>query len=465
MLLKVVSRYLIIIDDIWDESPWETIKLALLNKKYDSRVITTTRSAAVASCLSFQVGNVYQMKSLSFEDSKRLLLKRAFGSENMSCTHLGSVPDEILRKCDGLPLAIITISSMLADKHAKCEWDRVLHDIGSTLAKNTGAEKMTAILSMSYFDIHHHLRTCLLYLSVFPEDYEIEKQCLINRWIAEGFIHEEEGRTKYEIGEDYFNDLINRSMIQPVDIKYGQAKACRVHDIILDYIKCKAAEENFVTLSNGVEHVHISEYKVRRICVINHTEENVTIWEDPILSHIRSVTIFGQPVKTTLLPSTALRVLDLGGCTGIQDHHLASIETLFHLKYLRLCSYSITKLPEKTGELQYLQTLDVRGTRIYEFPSTISKLQRLEHLYVDWDIRFPDGVIRQMHNLEELRKYGVKSYEQGKSLQQFNKLTKLRTLKLALNFDSLLGLEGLSQAEGCHSYVGTLVSSCNLYNL
>jgi hypothetical protein len=109
---------------------------------------------------------------------------------------------------------------------------------------------------------------------------------LINRWIAEGFIHKEEGRTKYEIGEDYFNDLINRSMIQPVNVKYGQAKACRVHDIILDYIKCKAAEENFVTLSNGAEHVHTSEYKVRRICVINHTEENVTIWEDPMLSHI-----------------------------------------------------------------------------------------------------------------------------------------------------------------------------------
>ena len=147
------------------------------------------------------------MKSLSFEDSKRLLLKRAFGSENSSCTHLGSVPDAILRKCDGLPLAIITISSLLADKHAKCEWDRVLHDIGSTLAKNTGAEKMTAILSMSLiFLVIYEL--CLLCLSVFPEDYEIEKQCLINRWIAEGFIHEVEGPTKYEIGEDYFNDLI-----------------------------------------------------------------------------------------------------------------------------------------------------------------------------------------------------------------------------------------------------------------
>jgi len=93
-------------------------------------------------------------------------------------------------------------------------------------------------------------------------------------------------------------------------------------------------------------------------------------------------------MKTTLLPSAALRVLDLGGCRGIQDHHLASIETLFHLRYLRLSSHSITKLPEKIGELQYLQTLDVRGTNIEELPSTITKLQRLAHLYVDWDIRF-----------------------------------------------------------------------------
>ena len=64
-----------------------------------------------------------------------------------------------------------------------------------------------------------------------------------------------------------------------------------------------------------------------------------------------------------------------------------------------------------------MQTLDVRGTGIKELPSTITKLQRLEHLYVDWDIRFPDRVIEQMHSLEEMRAYGVESYKQGKSLQ------------------------------------------------
>ena len=137
-----------------------------------------------------------------------------------------------------------------------------------------------------------------------------------------------------DVGERFFSELINRSMIQPTRVnKYGQAKACRVHDIILDYIKCKAAEENFVTSVDAAEPVHTSEYKVRRLyCVNNHNRENATLWAEQILSKVRSVTIFGQPVKISLLPSTALRVLDLGRCGDMQEHHLASIGNLFNLK-------------------------------------------------------------------------------------------------------------------------------------
>jgi hypothetical protein len=470
LFVKILCcRYIIVIDDLWDTKHWKFIEPALLNNDLGSRIISTTRSVTVAKCCSFQdyeiEPQVYEMEPLSFNDSKRLFFKRAFGSETPCYPHLEDVPDRILRKCGGLPLAIVTVSSMLTNQLTKEEWDRVLSAMGSALANKPDAKKMTSIISLSYFDIPYHLRTCFLYLSVFPEDYKIEKQCLINRWIAEGFIHEEEGRSKYEIGQHYFNDLINRSMIQPIDVKCGQAKACRVHDIILDYIKCKATEENFVTSLYAAEHVYTPAYKVRRLCVSNHTKENVTIWADPMLSCVRSVTIFGQSVKTSLLPSTALRVLDLGDCSRMKDHHLASIENLFHLKYLRLSSGSVSKLPEKIGELQYLQTLNVRGTGIEELPSTITKLQRLAYLYVDWRIRFPDGVIGQMHNLEELTEYGVQSYEQWKSLQEFSKLTKLRTLKFKWDFNSLEGSEGLRQAEGFHSYAGTLLSSCNLYNL
>ncbi|CAO2189800.1 unnamed protein product [Urochloa humidicola] len=456
------KRYIVVIDDVWEEKAWEFIKLALPNNDLGSRIISTTRSVMVAECCSSQV---YELKPLSFGDSKRLFLKRVFGSENSCYPHLEDVADRILRKCGGLPLAIVTVSSMLTNKLVKEEWDRIQSAIGSALSNKPDAKRMASIISMSYFDIPHHLRTCLLYLSVFPEDYQIKKQCLINRWVAEGFIHEEEGRTKYEIGEGYFNDLINRSMIQPVSVKYGQAEACRVHDIILDYIKCKAEEENFAISLDAAEHICTTEYKVRRLSISNHKERNVAIWANPNLSQVRSVTIFGRrPVKISLLPSAALRVLDQGD--SLVDNQLfASIEKLFHLKYLRLSW--IKNISEKIGELKYLQTLDVRDTCIKELPSTITKLQRLAHLYVGFDVRFPDGMIGGMHSLEELSEYGVQSYKQEKSLQEFSKLTRLRTLKIKWNYNpnSLNGAGGLSKAERCHSYVGTLLSSCNLYNL
>ena len=141
------------------------------------------------------------MDKLSCVDFKRLFLKRAIGSNNSYYPHLNDVMDKILTKCDGLPLAIITVSSMLAHERTVAEWDKVLSAIGSSLAMKPDAETMSSILFLSYFDIPHNLRTCLLYLSVYPEDHKIEKQRLINRWMAEGFIHKEKGQNEYEIGE------------------------------------------------------------------------------------------------------------------------------------------------------------------------------------------------------------------------------------------------------------------------
>lgn len=329
---------------------------------------------------------------------------------------------------------------------------------------------MTKILSLSYFDLPHHLRACLLYLSVFPEDSRINKQRLISRWIAEGFAHQEQGRSTYEICESYFNDLINRSLIQPVDVVYGQAEACQVHDIVHDFITCKAAEENFVTSINDAEYGHISGYRVRRLSVSNHSEDAISS-TSLMLSHVRSLSIFGGFMPKSLLAFPTLRVLDLGECWRLEDHHIANIEKLFLLKYLRLGMYlhlgqsRITELPRKIGQLRYLETLDIQGTRIIELPSTITNLQRLVRLYVHHRTRFPDGIIGQMQNLEELHEFGVSSYKQGKSLQEFGQLTKLRTLKVAWSINVEYSAQGRSQAEDLQSYVGTLIASCNLRHL
>ena len=53
-----------------------------------------------------------------------------------------------------------------------------------------------------------------------------------------------------EIGESYFNDLMNRSLIQAVESSDHESRiiGCRVHDMVLDFIRSMSCKENFFTV-------------------------------------------------------------------------------------------------------------------------------------------------------------------------------------------------------------------------
>jgi disease resistance protein RPM1 len=218
---------------------------------------------------------IYKLHPLNPKNSRRLFLKRVFGSEEGCPSHLIDVSNDILKKCDGLPLAIISIVGLLARKAPTVdEWNKVRSSFGYALERHSDVNRMVQILSLtlSYFDLPPYLRSCLLYLSVFLEDYEIGKGRLILRWIAEGFIHEEHGFTQYELGERCFNELMNRSLIHPVDSSFSGVFYCRIHDTILEFILSKAVEENFVTLF-GVPNIRVDLHrKIRRLSLQDRNE-------------------------------------------------------------------------------------------------------------------------------------------------------------------------------------------------
>ncbi|KAL6637153.1 hypothetical protein ACP70R_024725 [Stipagrostis hirtigluma subsp. patula] len=71
---------------------------------------------------------------------------------------------------------------------------------------------------------------------------------------SQRLIDGERGQNLEEAGETYFNELINRSLKQPVDIHYdGRAHACRVHDVLLYNMVSMSDEANFITIPNGDE--------------------------------------------------------------------------------------------------------------------------------------------------------------------------------------------------------------------
>ncbi|XP_040383026.1 disease resistance protein Pik-2-like [Oryza brachyantha] len=399
------NRYFIVIDDIWSKSAWEIIQCAFPYNNTASRIMTTTRIQDVAQCCCFKHEDyVYDIKPLSSADSRKLFLKRIFGNEDTHPTELKEITDEILRKCSGLPLAIINIASLLSTKPVtKQEWKKVWNSIGCMLKQNQDLETVKRILFLSYYDLPHQLKLCLLHISVFPEDHEIKRERLIWRWIAEGLITEQQGVNLEEVGEKYFNELVNRNMVQPVDIDYnGRAKACRVHDIMLDLIICLSIEENFVTIIDDQKSMP-SCNKVRRLSLQTSCEK-ANIWLGTNrFSQVRSLNVFGDLKQMPpLFDLQVLRVLDLEDCSSLKDGDIENIGSLFQLRYLSLRNSHITRLPAQIGNLQLLQTLDLRGTRIKELPETITQLQQLVRLLLGrFGVKMPKG-ISNMKSLEEL---------------------------------------------------------------
>jgi disease resistance protein RPM1 len=144
-----------------------------------SRIITTTRIIDVAE----HVGSSYNLKPLTHHNSKKLFNERIFGSKSDCPKQFSDVSHKIFKKC-GVPLATLTTSSLMANKSRNIKvWCDLCESVGNVLANNYSIDSMRKILLLSYYDLTPYLKTCLLYLSIFLEDYTIRWDRLILRWI------------------------------------------------------------------------------------------------------------------------------------------------------------------------------------------------------------------------------------------------------------------------------------------
>ncbi|CAO1939982.1 unnamed protein product [Urochloa humidicola] len=426
------KRYIVVVDDIWHSDPWKIIGQALVKTSPGSIIIITARLKDVAqSCCSSHGGWVYDMRPLDDENSKRLFFKRIFDSEE-KCPHkLESASKDILKKCNGIPLAIISIASFLAVDvpQSPDHWNKVKESISSPLRGNKSVETMKSVLSLSYFNLPHHLRTCLLYLSAFPEDCKIERDRLVCRWIAEGFVNPEPGETLYETGLRYFNILVNRSLIQPWKEENGMVLSCRVHDVILNFLVSKSFEENFLSFldPSGVPPSSL-HCKVRRLSLQNSYQENVVSWIKSIKPHVRSLACFVDCKELhPLTEFEVIRVLDLENCGSLRNIHLENIKMLLQLRYPSIRRTCVSVLPAGIGHVQHLETLDIRETKVEQLPSTIVLLEKLAHLFVSSKVKFPEEGINKMKGLEQLC---FSIHGQPLSfLKELGQLTNLRNLQ------------------------------------
>jgi disease resistance protein RPM1 len=150
--------------------------------------------------------------------------------------------------------------------------------------------------------------------------------------------------------------------------------------MMLEYIVRKPMSQNFITLLCGESEMDREWENVRRLSLHDYCATKLPKG----LSRLRTLAVF--PTDTARFEPTLnfakydlLRVLDLEECDGLNDGHLQNICNLVFLKYLSLGG-CISEVPTKIAKLQWLETLDLRRTKIEKVPVDVIQLPQLKHL-------------------------------------------------------------------------------------
>ncbi|KAM3336429.1 hypothetical protein ACQJBY_030438 [Aegilops geniculata] len=383
------KRYFLIIDDLLSTTEWDAIKEHLPETAGSCIIITTREKNIAEHCSKVETNHVIQLNNLCPDDARVLFTKKVFKKTINLAEQYPDLVEQaklILRKCGGLPLALITIGGFLANQPKTAfEWRKLNEHISAELEMNPDLETIKAVLIKSYDGLPYYLKACFLYLAIFPEDQQIARRRLVRRWLAEGYSSEMRGKSVEEVLDSYFMELISRSMILPSQLSIHSRKgidSCHVHDLIREIAISKAMEENLAfTLEEGCS--LNNQGTVRHLAVSSDWNGDQCEFENIVdLSRVRSLTIFGNWRSFYISDKMRLlRVLDLEGKWDLVDHHLQHIGKLVHLRYLSLRGHaSIFHLPNSLGNLRQLHTLDISGTSIIKLPRTIIKLEKMEHI-------------------------------------------------------------------------------------
>ena len=123
----------------------------------------------------------------------------------------------------------------MSSKKQVQEWE----DIADSNISDTtrGKDEVLPILKLSYKHLSSEMKQCFAFCAVFPKDYEMEKDMLIQLWIANSFIGEDGTMDLEQKAEFIFNDLVWRSFLQDIKLVkqalYGskiESNGCKMHD-------------------------------------------------------------------------------------------------------------------------------------------------------------------------------------------------------------------------------------------
>ncbi|CAL5394453.1 unnamed protein product [Camellia sinensis] len=258
------KRYLLVLDDVWDEDQdnWDGLKYLLACGSKGASIIVTTRVAKVASIM----GTVpaHHLSFLSDEDCWLLFKQRAFGHGKEEHPNLVAIGKEIVKKCGGVPLAAKALGGLMRFKSEEADW----HFVKESEIWNLPQDKnsILPLLRLSYYSLPLELRRCFAYCAIFLKGSEIEKEKLIHLWMANGFISSNGKSELEDIGNGMWNKLYWRSFFQDVDKDPSGNIIFKIHDLMHDL--AQSVMEDECHMMEAKSSTNISAQRIHHVTLV-----------------------------------------------------------------------------------------------------------------------------------------------------------------------------------------------------
>uniref|UniRef100_A0A1J3GDK9 Putative disease resistance protein n=1 Tax=Noccaea caerulescens TaxID=107243 RepID=A0A1J3GDK9_NOCCA len=404
------KKFVLLLDDIWSEVDLNKIGVPPPTQDNESKIVFTTRLKEV--CKDMKADDELKVDCLSPEDAWELF-RNTVGETTLNCHEdIPMLAREVAEKCCGLPLALNVIGKAMSCKEDVHEWRHDIKVLNTSSHKFPGMkEKILSILKFSYDGLgDENVKACFLYCSLFPEDYEINKEVLIEYWIGEGFINgnrDEDGSNNH--GHAIIGTLLRAHLLVETEITMDLEATLRVkmHDVLREMALWIEEEKRCVKAGVQLRCIpnDINWKVVQRISLMNNQIQEISFCP-PECPNLSTLLLGGNEFK--VIPGEffqfmqALVVLDLSG--NIEVHRLPKeISCLSSLQYLNLSFTSIRSLPVGFKKLislnlEYTYSLESIDGIATSFP--ILQVLRLFDSGVCIDAK---TLMEELHLLEQLK--------------------------------------------------------------
>ncbi|RHN54751.1 putative P-loop containing nucleoside triphosphate hydrolase, leucine-rich repeat domain, L [Medicago truncatula] len=343
---------------------------------------------------------------------------------------------EIMRDCGGVPLLIVIVAKVMT-KHSGVggeEWIR---------------EALEKVKLIYYDDLPTYQKLCFAYCSLFPEDYLIDAERLIQLWTGEGFLINPEQQFGHACFEDFVPLVFHQAEEESDHQKYcGVVRnnmnnyLYRMNRLMHKLARQEIAGDENITVDVMGERVRGGTLRVSfnfaldLSCeipdsVFQTAKKLRTILlpyniNNPRLPHeVKMTTSTCDKIFDTFKYS--LRVLDLHDL-GIKTVP-SSIEDVKYLRYLDLSHNNMEKLPSCITNLIHLQTLKLSRCHVLkELPKDMDDLSCLNHLDLDGCLdltQMPSG-ISKLTSLQTLSLFVASKKQVTGGLRSLTDLNNLR---------------------------------------